>query len=258
MVVGDILDYDKVYENLRDADYVYHFAGIADIDEAADRPLDTLKYNVLGTATILDACIKAKVKRFIFASTIYVYSNTGSFYRVSKQTSELLTEAYNEKYGLEYTILRFGSLYGPRSDMRNGIFRLVYQAIKDGKITYYGSGEETREYIHVYEAAKLCVKILSPEYANRIVTLTGHRVMKSREVIEMIREMLGGKIEVEFKPRKSNVHYVMTPYSFNPKLGIKLVSEEFVDMGQGLLQLMEEIFKETHSEYKEDMGVLLK
>ena len=89
MVVSDILDEDKVNEVTKGATYVYNFAAIADIEEAAERPLETVKCNILGNAIILDACVKNNVKRFIYASSIYVYSDKGSFYRVSKQACEL-------------------------------------------------------------------------------------------------------------------------------------------------------------------------
>ena len=68
MIVGDILDSRKVEEAVMDADVVYNFAGVADINDASQRPLDSVKYNILGNSIILEACRKAKVKRFVFAS----------------------------------------------------------------------------------------------------------------------------------------------------------------------------------------------
>ncbi len=118
LVVGDILDRELVNKTIKGADYVYNFSGIADIKEAAERPVDTITYNILGNTIIIDACIRHKIKRFLFASTVYVYSNHGSFYRASKQAVESIIEAYHERYGLEYTILRYGSLYGPRAQCR--------------------------------------------------------------------------------------------------------------------------------------------
>jgi UDP-glucose 4-epimerase len=92
MVVGDMLDQQKVRETIKGADCVYHFAGITDIKIAKNNPIDTVKYNVLGTVYILDACREFKIKRIIHASIIYVYSKHGSFYRSSKQSCELFIE----------------------------------------------------------------------------------------------------------------------------------------------------------------------
>src|SRR5918992_962896 len=67
MIVGDILNPEDVGKAVRGADIVYNFAAIADLDECIQRPVDAVRYNVLGNAIILDACIKADVKRFMFA-----------------------------------------------------------------------------------------------------------------------------------------------------------------------------------------------
>jgi UDP-glucose 4-epimerase len=146
MVVGNILDEKSVNKVVGGADVVYNFAGIADIDEANDKPIETAKINILGNTIILDACKKSNVKRFVFASSVYVYSKAGSFYRSSKQACELIIENYNEVFGLPFTILRYGSLYGPRADERNWIYQILIQAVTEGKITRYGDGEELREY----------------------------------------------------------------------------------------------------------------
>ena len=69
MAIGDILDLPYLENLLLKFDYVYHFAGIADIDECATRPVDTVKFNVLGTVNLLEASRKAHIKRFIFGSS---------------------------------------------------------------------------------------------------------------------------------------------------------------------------------------------
>ncbi|MGH8672619.1 MAG: NAD-dependent epimerase/dehydratase family protein, partial [Burkholderiales bacterium] len=169
MIVGDLMDLDAVVEATQGCRYVYNFAGIADIDDAKHRPLETVTLNVLGNVHALEAARQAGGQRFVFASTVYVYSESGSFYRASKQASEQFVEAYHERYGLNYTIVRYGSLYGRRADERNGIFLLLKQALEKKSITYGGSGEAMREYIHVTDAARLSVQILDEAYANRHV-----------------------------------------------------------------------------------------
>ena len=242
MVVGDILDEEKVNEVIRDKDIVYHFAGVADIDECAANPVKTIKNNILGTLILLEACKNHKIKRFVFASTLYVYSKAGSFYRSSKHACELIIENYNETYGLPFTILRYSSLYGPRSNEKNWIYRILKQAITEGKITRHGDGEELREYIHVQDAAKCSVDILNPEFENQYVIITGAQPMKVKDVMMMIKEMLNNKIKLEFLPPKATHHYEITPYSFNPKLAKRIVSQTYIDLGQGILDLLEKIF----------------
>lgn len=257
MVVGDILDDKLVAEVVSQQQVVYHLAGIADIDECVYRPVDTVKYNILGTVQLLEACRKSKIERFVFASSVYVYSDSGYFYRTSKQACEAFIENYWELYGLKYTILRYGSLYGERSDDRNSIYRLINQAIAEGKITYKGTGDELREYIHVRDAAQSSVKILAPEFENQNIILTGNQAIRYGELLKMIREMLGNRIKIEITPTDRKAHYKITPYNFSPKLGKKLVNNPHIDMGQGLLACMAEIYEKIHNKKDDKFGIFI-
>lgn len=243
IIIGDILDKKAVFDAVKGCDYIYNFAGMADLDAATTEPLKTIEQNIVGTAILLEATLKSRAKRFIQASTIYVYSDTGGFYRCSKQAAELYVEEYNRKFGLEYTILRYGTVYGPRADSRNSIYRYLKQALDEGRIDCGGTGDETREYIHVRDAAQLSVDILADKYRNKQVIITGHHPMRLRDMLYTIREILSNRIEINFEASKSDTpHYNITPYSFVPKIGRKLVTHEYVDMGQGLLECISEIY----------------
>ena len=106
-----------------------------------------------------------------------------------------------------------------------------------------GTGEELREYIHVEDAARLSVQILEPQFANEQVVLTGHHPMRYADVLELIREIVGDDVRIELRPPTSgtSAHYSITPYTFRPKRARKLVSSWYVDMGQGLVDCLEEI-----------------
>jgi len=249
MKIGDILDRDAVNEVVQGAKIVYHYAGIADIGEASERPFDAINLNVMGTTVALDAAAKANVDRFVYASTMYVYSPYGSFYRASKQAAETVVEAYCEKFDLDYSLLRYGSLYGPRAQNWNGLRRFVSQIVKEGKLNYFGSGKERREYIHVLDAARLSVDILDDAHKNSAITVTGSQILNSSELIAMIFEIAGCESNVIYNGDQSvGDHYTMTPYRYTPKKAKKLVPDEFMDVGQGILELVEEIHDEIESE----------
>ena len=241
MVVGDIRDRAMVSEVLKECDYVYHFAGLADLDDATTKPLDTVEKNVMGTVILLDAAAKAGVKRFVYASTIYVYSSLGGFYRCSKQAGELYLEEYQKRYDVDYTILRYGSLYGPRADTRNSIHRYLKQALLEGKIEFGGSKDDIREYVHVRDAANLSVDILAETFRNQHIIITGHHPTKSTDLLNMIRDILNRELVVEFCETRYDTHYTVTPFSFAPKMGNKIVNNRYVDMGEGLLECLYEI-----------------
>jgi UDP-glucose 4-epimerase len=239
MVVGDILDSEAVKKITKGVDVVYHFAGISDISEAKSQPYNTVSTNIIGTTNILEACCLNNVKRFIFASTVYVYSEAGSFYRASKQACELIIECYHKQHNVDFTILRYGSLYGPRADEHNWIYRMLAQALTKRKITRRGDGDELREYIHVYDAARLSVKILDDEFKNQYVMITGHQPMRIKDLLIMIKEMMNNEIELEFTKEDYDEHYEITPYNFRPKLAKRLVNSSYVDLGQGILELLQ-------------------
>ena len=241
MLVGDLLDEALLDESIAGSDVVYNFAAIADLDKAIATPVETARVNVLGNVLVLEACRRHTVRRFIFASTVYVYSRDGGFYRCSKQAAEQYVEEYQRAYGLDYTILRYGSLYGPRSDNRNGLFRIVQDALQTGVIRYVGSPEAMREYIHVEDAARASVAALGPEFCNASVVLTGQEAMRVSDLLKMLAEILGKGASVEFVEAEQAGHYVRTPYAYQPKLGRKYVPPMHVDLGQGLLQLIGEI-----------------
>ena len=235
MVTGSLLDEDLVNTVVSGADAVFDFAGLADIGESNQKPVETARINVLGNVILLEACRKAGVKRYVFASTLYVYGKSGGFYRCSKQACELYIENYHDMFGLEYTILRYGSLYGPRADRRNAINRFVAEALEKGTITYYGAPTALREYIHVEDAALSTVEIL----------------------FRMIEEMLGKPIEIKYQHDPNSGHYQITPYAFMPKVGRKMTPHLSTELGQGVLKVMEEIHQELHPDLKELGGYLM-
>ena len=242
MMLGDVLDEQAVSRAIKDARYVYHFAGIADIEDSRNRPVDTTRLNVLGTSLVAEAARQYGVERVVYASTMYVYSPFGSFYRASKQAAETILETYQQEHKLDYTFLRFGSLYGPRAQDWNGLRKYVRQAVEKGKITYAGTGEERREYIHVTDAARLSVDVLDEKHRNRAITVTGSQVLTSREMMDLIFEIAGRTPEIVLTDsERKGYHYSLTPYRYTPKPALKLIPSEFVDIGQGILELVEEL-----------------
>lgn len=257
MITGSLLDEDLVNAVVSGADAVFDFAGLADIGESNQKPVETARINVLGNVILLEACRKAGVKRYVFASTLYVYGKSGGFYRCSKQACELYIENYHDMFGLEYTILRYGSLYGPRADRRNAINRFVAEALEKGTITYYGAPTALREYIHVEDAALSTVEILEPEYANQNIVLTGDQPMQVGDLFRMIEEMLGKKIEINYQHDPNSGHYQITPYAFMPKVGRKMTPHLSIELGQGVLKIMESIHQELYPDLKELGGYLI-
>ena len=244
MIIGSISDDKLLSKSIEGMSYVYHFAGIADIKQATIVPIDTIYTNVMCTTKIIDLCVKHKVSRFMFASTIYVYSNQGSFYKTSKQCSELIIENYTKTSDLKATIMRYGSLYGKRANDFNSIKKMIVQAIEEKKITRSGNGEEIRDYIHIDDAANISVELLNSKENLEHVMITGNQTLKIKNIVNMISEMMDGEIEVSYTNKSSPDHYVITPYNFKPNVARKYNIDYTHDLGQGILDCIYDLYQE--------------
>lgn len=249
MVIGDIMNQEQIASAMQGMDVVYHLAGIPHLDIGLKKPIKTVEFNILGTVYLLEAARLAGVKRFVYSSSTYVYSSGGSFYRCSKQAAELYIEEYQRLYGMDYTILRFGTVYGPRADDHNSVRRYLKMALNNRCIATAATGEEVREYVHVRDAAKLSARILENQYRNEHIVLTGHTAMHLGELFTMIREIVGRDVEIKMTPPDVSEpkhgfsgHYIVTPFAFRPKPALKLVNNPFHEMGQGLIECLEEIY----------------
>tara|TARA_X000000950_G_C13832222_1_gene626708 strand:+ start:576 stop:1439 length:864 start_codon:yes stop_codon:yes gene_type:complete len=239
---GDILDTKKLEVAIKGSSYVYNFAGIADLDYGVHQPIKSVEQNILATVNMLNFCNKHKVKRYIYASTVYVYSKKGGFYRCSKQAAENYIEEYFRKFKLNYTILRYGSLYGPGAGTNNGLSKIISNSLKQKKIIYEGGPNTIREYIHVNDAAKSSVDVIDKKFANKSIILKGEHPIHMKDLLKTISEILGYK-QIVFKKIKDENHYEQTPYSYIPKLGVKYKPDTFIDFGQGILQLIDSLKK---------------
>lgn len=238
-IITDVNNIKKITPLLKGIDYVYFFSGISDLNECKTKPIETVTQNILSLVNFLKLCSKNNIKRFIYASSVYVNSREGSFYKSSKLACESYIKEFYKAYGLNYTILRYGSVYGPRSDKRNGLFRILENAIYKKKLIYDGSPDAVREYIHVSDAARTSVDILSAEYKNQTLILTGQEPMKISELLKTIAEIFNKNYKITFKNKKNiSGHYNLSPYSYDEDVNLKLRRNSYIDMGQGLIQLV--------------------
>jgi UDP-glucose 4-epimerase len=256
MVTGDITDFNQVNKAIKDSKYVYHFAGIADINKATKYPIESVKKNILGTTNILEACRMQDVERIFFASTIYVYSELGSFYRSTKQACELLIENYYEEFGLNYTVLRYGSLYGKRANDFNFINSAIREALEKGKITRKGNGEEIRDYINILDAAQASIEVIDYKYINSHIIIKGSQTIKVKDLLSMINEIMGNKIDIQYlKDKHYKGHYQLTPYAFRPRFAKKYLLKTYYDLGQGLLDSIYDNYKNIYKKNPEKLFI---
>jgi len=246
MLVGDILNFYNLNNAIKNQDIIYHFAALADLDRALKEPINTVNTNILGTVKVLELSRKYKIKRFIYASTIYVNSVDGGFYRSSKKAAEDYVEEFQKVYGLNYTILRLGSLYGPRADDTNGMKRILKSAVKKGEIKYSGSRKNIRKYIHVFDAANACANILKINYKNKHITITGNKKIKVAELLKRLSNTLNISKKIKFENSKSTGHYTVTPFNYKPRPGSNFKFKSNLNIYDEILKLIKDIRNEKN------------
>ena len=246
---GDILDEKGLADAMEGCDLVFHTAAIADIDEARRVPARTMEVNAVGTAHCLEAARRCGVGRFLLASSVYTAGNRGSFYRISKVASESLCRSFRDEFDLEYTILKYGSLYGREPNHWNFMFTVCRSLLTTGEFHYTSSPDAVREYIHISDASRETVRIaLDPQFANKSVLITGHQRMKMGEFFDMVGEILGREIHVTYATDENRLHYVMTPYAFETDIPVRVNLSQYVDISEGILDCLREVQRELDRE----------
>jgi len=162
---NDISDYVNTRPLYDDVDFVFHLAAESRIQPALENPLQTVKTNTLGTATVLQCSREAGVKRVMYSSTSSAYGlNTPPLheemdddclnpYSVAKVAGEKLCKMYNDLFGLQTVVFRYFNVYGPREPVKGpyapvvGLFLRQYRA--NEPLTIVGDGGQRRDFTHV-------------------------------------------------------------------------------------------------------------
>ena len=242
MYIGSILDKKKLSLAIKGCDFVYHFAALSNMDVARINPFMSAEINILGTINALLVSKLHMVKRFIHASSIYANTEEGGFYGSSKKAAESYVERFHETYGLKYTILRFGSLYGSRADELNGINIIINNGLKKKKLIYGGSINAMRRYIHVKDAVSICAKVIQKKYENQYLIITGKYLIKVKNLMKMLSRYLNIPTnQIKYSNDKNIGHYDIKPTPFVPRIGKYLKIKKEKNFEKSLIRTIKEL-----------------
>ncbi|MFF2753731.1 NAD-dependent epimerase/dehydratase family protein [Psychrobacillus sp. NPDC058041] len=204
-------------------DAVFHLAAQADVGKSVQYPKHDADINIIGTINILEACHKAKVKKFIFASTSAVYGNLNkeilsedevtipaSYYGLSKLTAESYIRLFYELYRQPYTILRYANVYGPRQKPKGegGVVSVFFDRIKNGgNINVHGDGKQTRDFIYVKDIISANLAALTYGSQETIQISTSQKT-SINEILSFITDIHGIKVVRDFSaPREGDIKH---------------------------------------------------
>lgn len=165
-ILGSVMYPEGLHVAMKGCDYVIHLAAMLGVKKTELQRLECLDINIQGTKNVLDAAIKARVKKILFSSSSEVYGeplktpisetdrvHPKSVYAVTKLAGEEYCKAYHKEYGLDYTIVRFFNVYGP-GQVAEFVMPKFLRAVIDGEdINVNGNGKQTRSFCYVDDIA---------------------------------------------------------------------------------------------------------
>jgi len=195
-IYSDLSNLNSLKKITKNVDYIFHFAGVSDINKVKLMPVKTIKDNVLITTNLLEAAKINKIKRFIFASSIYTHSSKGNLYTTSKLSAENIIKDYNKLFKIKYTILRYATVYGTNNRGADVISLFTERAKKNKNIYVHNNGKQTRDFIHAKDLANCTVKILKKNYENKTLTIGNKKKVKILYIANLIKRLTNSKSKI--------------------------------------------------------------
>lgn len=240
-VVGDLNNLQKLNKYTKNVNTIFHFAATADLKEANDNPFITIENNVNGTLKLLQSAIKNKVKKIIFASSVYAISEQGGIYSTSKLTSEMLIEKICKKYKIKFVILRFGTVYGERANRFNTVNNYIKLAKTKKKIFRESKGREVRSYIHVKDVVKLVFETTKKRYENNYYNILGNKKYLVKDLFKIIKENIPD-LKIKFsKVDKRKYNYKVNPFTYKLREGSTIKLRKYIGLEKGIKNLITKI-----------------
>jgi UDP-glucose 4-epimerase len=255
VVEGDIRDQALVGRLSEDVDVVFHQAALR-ITRCADEPRLALDVLVDGTANVLDAAVKAGVRKVVAASSASVYGMAERFptpedhhpfandtlYGAAKAFNEGLLRSYHAMYGLDYVALRYFNVYGPRMDI-HGVYTEVLvrwmERIASGRPPLIlGEGGQTMDFVHVADVARANVLAAAADVSDEVFNIGTGTETSLTELALTLLDVMGADLPVEYGPERS-VNQVARRLADTTRARERLGFEAEVGLEEGLRSLVE-------------------
>jgi nucleoside-diphosphate-sugar epimerase len=213
----DITDRGAVEALVRDAgpfDGVVHLAARAGVRQSVEDPWLYMNVNATGTLNVLEACRLHGVAKFVLSSTSSLYGACNplpysedadtdrplSPYAASKKAAEAMAHTYHHLHGLDVTVLRYFTVYGPAGRPDMSLFRFVQWVDEGRAVTVFGDGQQSRDFTYVDDIARGTLAALRP-LGFEVVNLGSDSPVVLADVLSHIEEALGKRARREFRPR---------------------------------------------------------
>jgi nucleoside-diphosphate-sugar epimerase len=206
--------------------------------------------NVIGTLNLLELSRRTGIRKFLLASTSSIYGAHPPYptpesassseplqpYAASKKAAEVLAHAYHSLYGLDVSVVRYFTVYGPAGRPDLAMFRFCQWINEDKPVRVYGDGEQSRGFTYLDDIARGTILALKP-LGYEIINLGGHEVITINGLIELLEELIGIKAKVQYGP--PNLADMLSNWADVSKAGQLLGWEPSVGLREGVKKLVE-------------------
>ena len=193
---------------------VIHLAARAGVRQSVENPWVYVDTNITGTLNLLEFCREQNIPKFILASTSSVYGSEAPLptpetyssnlplqvYAATKKSAEVLCHAYHYLYGLDVTVFRYFTVYGPAPRPDMVMFRFTQWITEGRTVRVNGDGEQSRGFTYVDDIARGTLQGLKP-LGYEIINLGGHEVIKINDLVCMFESLTNQKAKIEYYPR---------------------------------------------------------
>ena len=229
---------------------VINLAARAGVRASVDNPWIFVESNMTGTLNMLELCRQTGTMKFIMASTSSIYGANPPYptpesassseplqpYAASKKGAEAMTHAYHHLHGIDATVLRFFTVYGPAGRPDLALFRFVQWIMEGRPVLVNGDGEQSRGFTYIDDIALGIILALKP-VGYEVVNLGGHEVITINNLVKLIEDVVGKKAVVQHGP--PNPADMLTNWADVTKAGQLLGWEPQYDMRAGVEKLVE-------------------
>jgi dTDP-glucose 4,6-dehydratase len=205
-VRGDVCDLPLLLKVLPGHDEVVHFAAESHVDRSLDAAADFVRTNVLGTQTLLEACVRTGVRRVVHVSTDEVYGTIdegawteewplapNSPYAASKAGADLIARSYGRTHGLDVRITRCSNNYGPYQHVEKLIPRFTTSLLSGESVPLYGDGGNVREWLHVHDHCRAIQLVLDKGRPGEIYNIGSGNELTNRQMTDLLLALTGAE-----------------------------------------------------------------
>lgn len=195
---------------------VINLAARAGVRQSLIDPWVYYETNVTGTLNLLELCRRFGVTKFVLASSSSLYGKHNEMpyhedqdtdmplspYAASKKAAELIGYTYHQLYGIDVTVLRYFTVYGPAGRPDMSLFRFIQWITEGLPVVVYGDGSQSRDFTYVDDIARGTIAALKP-LGYQVINLGSHRPVVLIEAIRLIEKLVGKKAHLKFLPPQS-------------------------------------------------------